>query len=396
MSKSTFDRTDAMVFFGGITALSAVAVDIILPATGVVARDFGVDDAYGTLLVGVYLLAFAAGQLFWGLFSDAFGRRPALIISLVGFTLASVACALAPSFGFLIVMRALQGLTGGAPVIARAMVRDVSSGNDAAKTLAALTAILTIAILIAPVIGSGLLVIFDWRAIFWALAALGVLLLIYSVLFVEETALDRRPDRFSLSFVIPSAHTLMSMPAFLIPMIVGGLAFGGYAAMLSIGAVLTETQYGVTPEAFGSLFALAALSNTVGALGIRYLLKTIPVQRVFIMAVGLLGVCSLCATSLLMFSPSLAAFWGVVCLYVLGFGTVMPTSVALAMEPAGKMPGFAASLIGAIQMGIGAAGATLAAALFDDTHRAIPLTMALFGFAAVMLLIFGRKTMHRP
>ena len=129
MSKHGLSRTDTLIFMGGITALTAVSVDIILPTTGVVARYFDVDARYGAMLVGIYFIAYAIGQLFWGLFSDAFGRRFALILSLTGFTIASLACALAPTFQFLIAARFLQGLMGGAPIIARAMVRDVAEGT---------------------------------------------------------------------------------------------------------------------------------------------------------------------------------------------------------------------------------------------------------------------------
>ncbi len=68
MTKSTLDRPDGILFLGGITALTAISIDIVLPATAVIARDFGVDEALGALLVGAYFLAFAVGQLFWGCF----------------------------------------------------------------------------------------------------------------------------------------------------------------------------------------------------------------------------------------------------------------------------------------------------------------------------------------
>lgn len=392
MSKSAFDRSDALIFFGGITALTAISIDIVLPATGVIARDFGVEDAMGSLLIGAYFIAYAVGQLFWGLFSDAFGRRLALILALIGFTASTIACAMAPTFEFLIWMRALQGLTGGTPVIARAMVRDVSSGNEAAKTLAVLTAILTIATLIAPVFGSGMLVLFEWRAIFWALGGLGIVFLLYTIFLLEETGGQRRPERFTYGFVSTASRKLMSRKAFLIPMLLGSFAFAGYSAMLSVGAVLTETVYAVSPQAFGSLFALAALSNTAGAMTIRRLLRDIPVARVNAMAVALMGAATLASLATVVTTPSLPLYWGMICLYVMAFGMVLPTSVALAMEPAGEMPGFAASLMGAIQMGFGAAGAALASVIFDGSHRAIPITMALFGALAVATFFAGRKS----
>ncbi|MBR9843459.1 MAG: multidrug effflux MFS transporter [Rhodobacteraceae bacterium] len=394
MSKSILDRPDGILFLGGITALTAISIDIVLPATAVIARDFGVDEALGAMLVGAYFLAFAVGQLFWGLFSDAYGRRLALILSLSGFTVASIACALAPSFETLIALRALQGLMGGTPVIARAMVRDERTGNDAARLLALLMSIVTIATLIAPVLGSGLLVLFEWRAIFWALGLLSLVFLAYALFALKETDAPRRPDRFSFRFVASASRKLFGMRAFVFPMLMGSFAFAGYSAMLSVGAVLTETVYDVSPQAFGSLFALAALANTFGALGIRALLGRMPVARVNAIAVMLMTLASLAAAATVFITPGLPLFWGVICLYVMSFGMVLPTSVALAMDPAGEMPGFAASLMGAMQMGFGAGGALLATMIFDRTHTAIPETMAIFGALTFLTFLLGRKTMR--
>ena len=352
------------------------------------------DEALGALLVGAYFLAFAVGQLFWGLFSDAYGRRRALIFALSGFTLVTFACAMAPSFEILIALRALQGLMGGTPVIARAMVRDERTGNEAARLLAVLMAIVTVATLIAPVLGSGLLVLFEWRAIFWALGILSTLFLGYALFFLKETSGTRRPERFSFRFVATASRALFALRAFRVPMFMGSLAFAGYSAMLSVGAVLTETVYDVSPQAFGSLFALAALANTAGALMIRSLLGRFAVARVNAIAIALMGVATLFAGLVTMLTPDLPLFWGAVCLYVMGFGMLLPTSVALAMEPAGEYPGFAASLMGAMQMGFGAGGAALATVLFDGTHTAIPVTMAIFGAWTCLTFLFGRKAMQ--
>ncbi len=392
--KHAFQRGDALIFFGGITALTAISIDIILPATGVIARAFGVKESLGALLVGSYFLAYAAGMMFWGLFSDAYGRRLALILSLIGFTASSLLCALAPSFEILILGRVLQGLTGGAPVIARAMVRDVTSGNEAARILTVLTAILTVATLIAPVLGSGLLVLFEWRAIFWALTLLGLIFLTYTVLVIKETGGERRPERFSWSFVSSSSRKLFSLPAYVVPTMFGSFAFAGYAAILSVGAVLTENVYDVSPQAFGSLFALAALANTCGALSARQMLKTVPLARITSMAVALLGLAAVVSLVSALTTPTLPLFWAVVCLYVFCFGMVYPTSVALALEPADEMPGFASSLMSTIQTAMGAGGAALATILFDGSHRAIPITMAIFGLLAVGTLLWKRRALQ--
>ncbi|WP_127115547.1 MFS transporter [Shimia sediminis] len=395
MSKHGLSRTDTLIFMGGITALTAVSVDIILPTTGVVARYFGVDARYGAMLVGIYFIAYAIGQLFWGLFSDAFGRRFALILSLSGFTIASLACAIAPTFQILIAARFLQGLMGGAPIIARAMVRDVAEGTEAARMMTLLGAILTIATMFAPVLGSGLLVLFSWRAIFVALTLLGLIFIAYTLWGLPETGGRRRPERFTFGFLATSGRYLFTNSRFLIPMIAGSLTFGGYAGLMAVAALTAEARYGVSPQAFGALFALVALVNTGGALTAGQLLKRITLRQVGTLAMGLLGLAAGTNLMLVVLSPSLQIFWGSICLYVLGFGIILPTSYASAMEPAGEMPGFAASVMGASTMVTGSLAAMVSSSLYDGTHMAANLTMGLFGAGAVLVVVIGRALQRR-
>lgn len=381
-----FRRMDTVIFMGGITALTAISVDVVLPATGVVARAFGVELRQGALLVSIYFIAYGLGQLFWGLFSDAFGRRLALMLSLSGFCLASFACAFAPDFTWLLGARFLQGLMGAAPIIARAMVRDVASGNEAARMMTLLGAILTVATMFAPVIGSGLLILFDWRAIFFALALLSAGFLAYSVFVLKESGDNRRPERFSLGFLRRAGLFLLGQRAFMVPATVGSLSFAGYATVGAVGAITVETEYGIAPQAFGALFTIAALSNTAGALLAGQMLKRVQLRQVGTLAFAVLGLAGLVQAGVAATSPSLQIFWGAICLYVFAFGMILPTSMAAALEPAGDMPGFAASLMGSMQMAAGALGAFFASRLYDGTHMAISACMA--GFALVTFAIY--------
>lgn len=395
MSAHGLSRTDTMIFLGGITALSAVSINVILPATGLVADYFGIDSRYGAMLVGVYFIAFAIGQLFWGVFSDAFGRRFALILSLCGFTAASLICAVAPSFEILIAARFVQGLMGGAPIIARAMVRDVAKGTEAARMMTFLGAVLTIATMFAPVISSGLLVLFAWRSIFVALTAVGLCFIAYTLWALPETGGARRPERFSFGFMARASRYLFTNSRFLIPMMAGSFTFGGYAATGAVGAIIAEKHYGVPPQAFGPLLALAALVNTAGALLAGQMLKKITLRQVGTIAISLLAIAAIANLTAAALSPSLQMFWGVICLYVLAFGIIFPTTYASAMEPAGEMPGFAASVMGAGTMVAGSLAAMLASTLFDGTHMAANLTMGLFGTGAVLTVVIGRALQKR-
>jgi DHA1 family bicyclomycin/chloramphenicol resistance-like MFS transporter len=390
MSKSTFDRLDTLILLGGITALTAISIDMFLPALGVIARDFDIPLNRSAALTGAYFLAFAIGQLFWGLFSDAFGRRLALRISLSGFLLASGACALAPSFTILLAARFAQGLMGGAPVIVRAMVRDVSSGKRAAALMTILAAVLSIGSLLAPVIGSGLLVLFSWRALFVTLIVLVSAFLVLITFAVEETLEKPRPERFSLGFLLQSIRFLFTSRAFLAPTLTGSLSVGGFSSIGAIGAITVEAQYGVAPESFGALFAIGAIFGTAGMLTVGRLLKTKSIVFVASLSLALLSVAVVFHLALLTFSPSLPVFWAGVCLYILAFGMIFPPAVAAAVEPAPEMPGFATAVMGAAQMICAAVAAAVASSLYDGTPAAISTTLVIFGTLSVTAFVIGR------
>ncbi|MGE4611324.1 MAG: multidrug effflux MFS transporter [Paracoccaceae bacterium] len=390
MTKPLVERYGFIMLLGGLSALTALTIDITAPATGVIARDLSVDESLGSMIVGIYFLAYGVGQLFWGLLSDAYGRKKVLLVSLALFAAASIGTAMATDFWTLIAFRAAQGLFAGAPVIARAMVRDVGSGIVAAKLLAVLMAVTAIAPMLAPIMGAGLMVLFSWRAIFVFLALFGLVLLLLSGFNVPETLKETRPERFSIRFLVKAFNYLFRQRDFLVGMGVSSLTFGGYASILSLGAVVVEETYDLPPSAFGAIFAIGAIFILGGTITVRVLVGRIGLRNIGVLAVSILGVATITHGVLFFMEPSLGVFWGAVCIYMLAFGLILPSAQAVAMEPAGDMPGFASSVLGSMLMLAGALGAVLAGALLNDSHTAVSGTMAIFGTGAVAVFIAAR------
>jgi MFS transporter, DHA1 family, multidrug resistance protein len=111
-----------------------VSIDLYLPALPDLARDFGTHESQVQLTLTACLVGLAMGQVLAGPVSDALGRRRPLLIGVGVYAIASTLCAVADSLGLLIALRLLQGLAGAAGiVIARAVVRDMRSGVDAAR-----------------------------------------------------------------------------------------------------------------------------------------------------------------------------------------------------------------------------------------------------------------------
>ena len=157
--------------------LGPFAVDTYLPAFDGIAKTLGATPVQMQQTLSAYLFGFAVMNLFHGALADSFGRRPVVLWGLAVFTAASVGCALAPSIGWMISYRALQGMAAGAGiVISRTIIRDMYPPADAQRVMSQVTIYLGVAPAIAPMVGGVLFVYGDWHSIFWLLAAIGALL----------------------------------------------------------------------------------------------------------------------------------------------------------------------------------------------------------------------------
>ncbi len=380
------NRLGFVVTLGALTAVSATAIDICVPAQARIATSFGLDPSAGAALVGAYFLGFAPGQLVWGPLSDAFGRRIPLMVGMLGFIAAGIAAATLQSFEVILAARAVQGLMGGAaPVIGRAIARDQGGGAASASLLATMTMILGLAPLLAPVLGSGLLTLFDWPAIFWFLVLFGIATFISARIFVPETLVEKTPQALSPSGMARNALQLFRTRDFLVGTMIGGGIFTGYAGFLAMGAAIAEARYAVAPEAFGPLFAIASAGFVIGSVMSRQLARHGKIEFGLTLGTVLAASAGICLIVVADRQVGLPLFWLFIWVYVLAFGLLLPGALAKALEPAGKMAGLASSLAGAVTSLLGTLGATVTASGFaGSTYQSLCWTM---GLAALFCLV---------
>ncbi len=389
------ERPGFVLTLGALAAVTATAVDICIPAQPEIARELGQDPKAGAQLVSFFLLGYGPGQLFWGPLSDRYGRLPLLSLSLVGFLIASLVCATTSSMELLIWARFVQGLLGGgAPVIARAIARDQGGGPQTAALISTMTIVLGAAPLVAPSIGSGLLTLTDWRGIFWFLVLFALMLLVLVFLFLRGQS--KTAARPALIPYLVSALLIFRARDFLLGTAISSAVFLGYAAFLSVGAVVAQERYDVSPAAFGPIFAIAALAFILGSVGARQAIKRVSLDRVILVGAVLGALAGLGLFINANEELSLVSLWALLSGYVLGFGMLLPVAVSKALEPAGPAAGAASSMMGVIQVLSGALGAELAASdLFTSTYEALcllmPAAMVVALSMAVLSLVLGRR-----
>lgn len=163
-------------------------MDLYLPGLPQLAADLHASEVLTQLTISTCMVGLALGQLVAGPLSDRIGRLRPLLVGVGCFAVASALCALSPNIATLVILRFVQGLGGAAGIVtARAMVRDMYAGAEAARVFSLMVMVTGAAPVLAPVIGSQLLRVTDWRGLFVALSGIGVVLLGAAAWTLRET-----------------------------------------------------------------------------------------------------------------------------------------------------------------------------------------------------------------
>jgi DHA1 family bicyclomycin/chloramphenicol resistance-like MFS transporter len=231
--------------------LGPFSIDTYLPAFFGISASLGATPLEMQQTLSAYLFGFAFMALFHGAISDSFGRRPVVLWGLGVFTLASVGCALSQSIGQLIFFRAMQGLsTGAGIVIARAVVRDMFAPSQAQKVMSQITLFFGAAPAIAPLLGGWLLIHSSWHAIFWFLAALGVVLWIANYRLLPETLHPTQRQHFHIKNLLAGYWQLGADPRFLLLALASGVPFNGMFLYILSAPVFLGEHLQLLPQQF--------------------------------------------------------------------------------------------------------------------------------------------------
>jgi DHA1 family bicyclomycin/chloramphenicol resistance-like MFS transporter len=378
-------RRKLIVILGGLSAFGPLSMDMYLPGLPALTRDFGASASTGQLTLTACMLGIAAGQLFTGPLSDTLGRRRPLLAGLIGYVLASLACAAAPSIATLIVLRFIQGTLGGAGVvIARAIVRDIFSGAVAARVFALLMAVTGVAPVLAPLVGGQALAITSWRGIFVVLAAVGLPLLLGTMVWLPETLPPARRHRGGLRVTVRRFRRLLRDRSFMAPASSFGLACGVLFAYIAGSSFVLEDVYGVSPQEFSLVFAansagLVGMSQVSGHLVGRF--GPAPLLRLGLGGVAAGSVATLIVT---LAHAGLAPLLVSLFVSVSFIGMAFPNATALALAEQEGALGSASALLGVGQFGTGALIAPLVG--LAGTHDAVPMG-ALIGACGIGALV---------
>lgn len=375
-----------------LSTLGPFSIDAYLPAFAGMQQSINATPVEMQQTLSAYLFAFGVMFLFHGALSDSFGRRPVILAALGVYTLASVWCALAGSVQGLIVGRVFQGLSVGAGmVVGRAMIRDLFGPEDAQRLMSMVTLFFGLAPAIAPVIGGWLFIGLGWRAIFWFLAVVGIVLVAVSARFLPETLREEGRQSFHPIALIRGYREVGIHLRFLLLSCAAGFNFNAFFLYIVSAPVFLGRHLGLGPDQYAWLFAPCIAGIMIGSQFSGRAAGRLHANETVRRAYGFMAVAA-SVNLAYAFAAAPAIPWAVLPLAVfgVGFAMAMPSITLITLDLFPTRRGMAASLQGFISGMVNVLTAGVISPLVWDHPRELALgmaTMMLVGFTCWRLYL---------
>lgn len=376
-----------MLLIGALSAFGPLSTDMYLPGLPRIAADLGATESQVQLTLTACLVGLAMGQLVAGPVSDRLGRRRPLLAGLALFTVASLLCAIVDRIEPFVVLRVLQGIGGAAGiVIARAIVRDHYAGTQAARFFALTMLVNGLAPILAPIVGGQLLLVTDWQGTFVLLGAIGAALFVFAATRLRESLPPERRRTGGLGTVVAVYRSLLVDRSFMRYVLASSLAFCAMFAYIASSPFVLQDLYGLSPQAFGLVFAANALGIVACSQASGLLVGRLGPRRILVtgLTTMLLGglVLSVAAAAGIGIAGILLGYL----LVVASYGLIAPNAMALALTDHAHHAGSAAALMGGVQFLAGALAAPLVG--LGGTASALPSAVGIATFACLASLAF--------
>jgi DHA1 family bicyclomycin/chloramphenicol resistance-like MFS transporter len=294
----------------------------------------------------------------------------------------------------LAVARAAQGIGAAAGgVVAMAMVRDLFGGRPLVRMLSRLALVNGLAPVLAPLIGSQLLLIMPWQGIFVVLACYGVLVVVCVWFWIVETLPKARRHDAGHATVGQRYRSVLSDRVFIGIAIVGAANFTGLFSYLSSSTFIFQEIYAFDPQQYGLLFAMNSIGIIIGVQSAARLTKYIGPQWIL---VGSTIAMFISSSLIVILDQANVGLWGIVVplwFFIAACGFGFPCVQVLALNGHGHEAGTAASLLGALNFGIAGIVSPIVGVLGVDSAvpmGAVMAVCALVSIASLLLIVRPR------
>jgi DHA1 family bicyclomycin/chloramphenicol resistance-like MFS transporter len=378
-----------IVVLGALTALGPFTIDLYLPAFPVLQRELATSAYIIQLTLTATTIGFALGQLVIGPWSDKVGRRLPLIIATAVHVIASFGVAFAPDITVVAIFRILQGIgTAGGSVVAIAMVRDLFGGQPLVRMLSRLALVSGLAPIVAPVIGSQLLLWLDWRGIFFFLAAYGIFVLVAALFFIVETLPPERRADAGESTIGQRYRALFTDRVFVGMALMGGMTFSGLFTYLSSSSFLFQDVFGLNAQEYGLLFAANSIGIVIGVQTSSRLTRIVGPQWILAGSTAMMLLSAITIAVLDTLNMGLIGILIPLWFFILSCGLSFPCVQVLALAHHGREAATAASVLGAVNFGFAGLISPIVGFLGVETAAPMGVVMAATASVSIAVLWF--------
>jgi DHA1 family bicyclomycin/chloramphenicol resistance-like MFS transporter len=334
-----------MLFLGILSALGPLLTDMYLPSLPTMVNDFHTTESLVQLSLTMGMIGLAVGQVFFGPFSQKWGRKPVILISTLLLIVGVFSCIFTTDIYTFLACRLAQGLGGaGGIVLSRSIATDCYSGRQLAKTMAIIGAINGIAPAFSPVIGGVMANATGWQGIFWLLTVIGIAIFLMTLFFKETLPKEQRFTGNILSTFRDYAKVLR-IRRFTYLIAAYGLAMGCLFSYISAAPFILQKQFEFSEIAFSILFGANSVLIGIGS-GIALKFKTLE-RALMIGGAGMLVAAILQFVSVFMLN-NFYSYEATTALMLLFLGITITSSTSMAMDQGREYTGAAAAIVGAI------------------------------------------------
>jgi len=353
MKGFTFIQWVIILILALLTALEPLSIDLYLPGFLMISESLSTSVASVQISLSTFLAGFAIGQLIWGPLADRFGRKKPILVSLIIFILASIACMYVSTIEQLWVIRFVQAIGGCAGVvISRAIVTDYFDKSKTLKIFALLALIMGIAPIIGPTIGNGVLMLFDWKGLFGTMAGLGLLLFGLALFVLPET--HKHSGSVAKVNVVKDYLQILKNRRFVVYSIIAGIVNGALMIYVANGPFLIMEKGGFSGNAFSIIFGINAFGLMLGSYITTIFQKYIKTNKLVKYALLFMTLAGVILLAAMYLDISMNMILIVLFFYLFPIGILFPTTTELAMTPfaATNSSGTASALFGSIQLAV--------------------------------------------
>ncbi len=373
------------------SSLTMASMDLYAPSLAHLPDYFGTTAESIKLTMSLYILAYAVATLLHGPLSERFGRRPVLLWGLVGFTLASLLCALAQSAEQLILARIFQGVCAAVEgVLVLAIIRDLFDEQDQVKIIGLYGVATCVTPAVAPLIGGYVHVLFGWRMNFHLLFASGLIVAIAIWYYLEETA-DRDVVALKPVVIIKDYLGLLQNSMYMKYCIISGCSIATFFAFITAGPFILINNLGLRTEHFGYFQAFLVLGFAIGAFTANRMADKGKIEGILDtgIAILVLGAATLFVITWFGWETVNSLAIGMF-LVVAAEGLIFSTTPTLSMKFSDSRTGSAAAMLVTLEMGIGSVAALAVGLFHDGSSRPLGLTIAALTLIAVACVFYRR------